>query len=112
MTLRIVVLLLTLVLPALTQSPGVSAQTGSKVYRLGWVSLFPAPPQPDFPEIRSLKARLAERGYVEGKNVTFELRWAGGDYQRVPELAAELERSGVDVIVALGSRVARISRMS
>jgi putative tryptophan/tyrosine transport system substrate-binding protein len=108
--LRIVVLLLTLVLPALTQSPGVSAQTGSKVYRLGWVSLFPAPTQPDFPEIRSLKARLAERGYVEGKNVTFELRWAGGDYQRVPELAAELERSGVDVIVALGSRVARISQ--
>ena len=112
MTLRIVVLLLTLLLPALTQSPGVSAQTGSKVYRLGWVSLFPAPTQllPEFPELRSLKARLAERGYVEGKNVTFELRWADGDYRRVPELAAELERSGVDVILALGSRVARISQ--
>ena len=112
MALRIVVLLLTLVLPALTQSPGVSAQTGSKVYRLGWVSLFPAPTQllPEFPELRSLKARLAERGYVEGKNVTFELRWADGDYRRVPELAAELERSGVDVILALGSRVARISQ--
>jgi len=87
---------------------------GAQVYRLGWVSLFPAPTQllPEFPELRSLKARLAERGYVEGKNVTFELRWADGDYRRVPELAAELERSGVDVILALGSRVARISRMS
>jgi len=49
---------------------------GAQVYRLGWVSLFPAPTQllPEFPELRSLKARLAERGYVEGKNVTFELR--------------------------------------
>jgi hypothetical protein len=43
MTIRIVVLLLTLVLAALTQPPDVSAQTGSKVYRLGWVSLFLAP---------------------------------------------------------------------
>jgi hypothetical protein len=79
------------VLPALTQSSGVSAQIGSKVYRLDWVSLLPAPTQ--LPP-----------------NVTFEPRWAAGDYQRVPELAAELERSGVDVILALGSRMARISQ--
>jgi len=109
MSVRIVVLLLTLVLAALTQSPGVSAQTGSKVYRLGWVALDPAPTQLP-PYFEALKARLAERGYVEGKNVTFEPRWAGGDYQRVPELAAELERSGVDVIFAPGSKNARISQ--
>jgi putative ABC transport system substrate-binding protein len=109
MTVRIVVLLLTLVLAALTQPPGVSAQTGSKVYRLGWVALDPAPTQLP-PYFEALKARLAERGYVEGKNVTFEPRWAGGDYQRVPELAAELERSGVDVIFAPGSKNARISQ--
>jgi putative tryptophan/tyrosine transport system substrate-binding protein len=109
MTVRIVVLLLTLVLAALTQPPGVSAQTGSKVYRLGWVSLFPAPTQL-YPDFEALKARLAERGYVEGKNVTFEPRWAAGDYQRVPALLAELERSGVDVIFALGTRNARISQ--
>ena len=83
MTIRTIALLLTLMLAALTQSPGVSAQIGSKVYRLGWVSLFPAPTKLP-PEVQVLKARLAERGYVEGKNVTFELRWAGGDYQRVP----------------------------
>jgi ABC-type uncharacterized transport system substrate-binding protein len=109
MTVRIVVLLLTLVLAALTQPPGVSAQTGSKVYRIGWVALDPAPTQLP-PYFEALKARLAERGYVEGKNVTFEPRWAGGDYQRVPELAAELERSGVDVIFAPGSKNARISQ--
>jgi hypothetical protein len=45
MTIRIVVLVLTLMLAALTQSPGVSAQKGSKVYRLGFVSLQPPPTQ-------------------------------------------------------------------
>jgi putative tryptophan/tyrosine transport system substrate-binding protein len=107
MTIRIIAPLLTLVLVALTQSPGVSAQKGSKMYRFGWVSVSTAPTQLP-PPYRALKARLAERGYVEGKNVTFEPRWAGGDYQRVPELAAELERSGVDVIFAPGSRSARL----
>ena len=100
MTVRIVVLLLTLVLAALTQSPGVSAQKGSKMYRLGWVSLQPAPTQL-LPVYAVLKAQLAERGYVERKNITFEPQWADGDYKRLPELFAELERIGVDVILAL-----------
>jgi putative tryptophan/tyrosine transport system substrate-binding protein len=106
MTIRIVLLLI-LLLAALTQPPDVSGQTGSKVYRLGWVGLDPAPTQLP-PHFEALKARLAERGYVEGKNVTFEPRWAAGDYKRVPELAAELERSGVDVIFVPGSRSARL----
>ena len=106
MTIRIVLLLI-LLLAALTQPPDVSGQTGSKVYRLGWVGLDPAPAQLP-PHFEALKARLAERGYVEGKNVTFEPRWAAGDYKRVPELAAELERSGVDVIFVPGSRSARL----
>jgi putative tryptophan/tyrosine transport system substrate-binding protein len=111
MSVRIVVLLLTLVLAALTQSPGVSAQKGSKMYRLGWVSLQPAPTQlPSISAYAVLKAQLAERGYVEGKNVTFEPRWADGDYKRLPELLAELERIGVDVIFAPGTRNARISQ--
>jgi ABC-type uncharacterized transport system substrate-binding protein len=111
MTVRIVVLLLTLVLAALTQSPGVSAQKGSKMHRLGWVSLQPTPTQlPSIHAYTVLKAQLAERGYVEGKNVTFEPRWADGDYKRVPELLAELERVGVDVIFAPGTKNARISQ--
>jgi hypothetical protein len=87
MAVRIVVLLLTLVLAALTQSPGVSAQKGSKMYRLGWVSLQPAPTQ-SLPLFAVLKAQLAQRGYVEGKNVTFEPRWADGDYKRLSELSS------------------------
>jgi putative tryptophan/tyrosine transport system substrate-binding protein len=108
MTVRIVVLLLALVLAAFTQSPGVSAQT-SKVYRLGWVDLGRASTQLP-PPYEALKARLAERGYVEGKNLVFEPRWADGDYERVPALLAELERSGVDVIFAPGTKNARLSQ--
>jgi hypothetical protein len=81
------------------------------MYRLGWVSLQPAPTQlPSISAYAVLKAQLAERGYVEGKNVTFEPRWADGDYKRLPELLAELERIGVDVIFAPGTRNARISQ--
>jgi ABC-type uncharacterized transport system substrate-binding protein len=107
MTIRIVVLLLTLALAALTQPPRVSAQT-SKVYRLGWMDPGQVSTSAVFYE--AFKARLAERGYVEGKNLVFEPRWVEGDYQRIPAFLAELERSGVDVIVTPGTKNARISQ--
>ncbi|MEX2036067.1 MAG: ABC transporter substrate binding protein, partial [Xanthobacteraceae bacterium] len=43
---------------------------------------------------------LRDLGYVEGKNIQFEVRSAGGKADRLPELAAELVRSKVDIIVA------------
>jgi putative tryptophan/tyrosine transport system substrate-binding protein len=45
---------------------------------------------------------LAESGYVEGQNVSVEYRWALGQYERLPELALELARRPVAVIVASG----------
>jgi putative tryptophan/tyrosine transport system substrate-binding protein len=108
MTLRRV-LLLAATLSLLMHSPQVEAQKPGKVYRLGTVAVHPQPTNM-WPVFEEFKARLADRGYVEGKNLTFDMRWAGGDYSRIPQRVAELERNGVDVIFALGSRTARITQ--
>jgi putative tryptophan/tyrosine transport system substrate-binding protein len=50
---------------------------------------------------RELREGLRELGYVEGQNIAFEFRSAEGKLDRLPELAAELVRLKVDVIVAL-----------
>jgi putative ABC transport system substrate-binding protein len=41
---------------------------------------------------------LRDFGYVEGKNITIEYRWAEGRSERLPELAAKLVRSNVDLV--------------
>ena len=53
---------------------------------------------------------LQEYGYVEGKTIYIDYRWAEGDYSRLPRLAEELVRLNVDVIVTIatnGSRAAK-----
>lgn len=54
---------------------------------------------PDGKEAQAFREGLAEAGYAEGRDVVIEWRWAEGDYKRVPEMAADLVRSKVDVIV-------------
>jgi putative tryptophan/tyrosine transport system substrate-binding protein len=51
------------------------------------------------PEIDAFRQGLREHGYIEGQNIAVEYRYAGGQVEQLPELAAELVRRNPDVIV-------------
>jgi putative tryptophan/tyrosine transport system substrate-binding protein len=76
------------------------AQQAKKFPRLGYLSS--ADPARDSVGSEAIRLALRERGYVEGQNITTEYRYAEGKRDRVPELAAELVRLKVDIIVVAG----------
>ena len=90
--------LLALVASVVTFTAGISqAQQASKVYRVGVLqNRVPGP------EFELLKTELARLGYVEGKNIIFESRFAEGKLDRLPGFAAELVAMNVDVIATYG----------
>jgi putative tryptophan/tyrosine transport system substrate-binding protein len=53
--------------------------------------------------VEALREGLRRLGYVEGENLTIEQRWAEGKYERLPDLAAELVRSDVELILTWGT---------
>jgi putative ABC transport system substrate-binding protein len=88
---------------ALLASPLASeAQQAGRMYRMGY--LFEgAPPDQTPPVMRALEETLRELGYVEGRNLLVERRFAAFKYDRLPDLAAELVRLKPDLIVTGGN---------
>jgi putative ABC transport system substrate-binding protein len=84
------------------------SQAPGKVARIGWLS--PATASDTDANFTALKNGLGELGYVEGRNIVFEKRWAGGDGARLPALAAELARLKVDAICTAGTPAAAAAK--
>jgi putative ABC transport system substrate-binding protein len=86
----------TLVAPLVVQ-----AQQASKIPRIGFLGLTSAPSWAR--RLEAFRSGLRDLGYVEGRNITIEFRWAEGQYSRLAELAAELVRLKVDLLVTHGT---------
>jgi putative ABC transport system substrate-binding protein len=74
-------------------------QQAGKVYRIGVLSPGTAPPGP----LEALRQGLRELGYNEGRNIAIEWRFAGATYEHLRDLAEELVRLKVDVIVSINT---------
>src|SRR5437899_2851031 len=84
------------------------AQLSAKVPRIGYLAAASASANPA--RIEAFRQGLRELGYVEGKNIVVEWRFAEGKLDRLSELAAELVRLKVDVVVSAGPAVTRAAK--
>jgi len=101
----VVVLLVGLALPSLRVA---LAQQPTKTPRIGYIAI--AFPSSTPARIEAFRQGLRELGYVEGKNIVIESRYAEGKLDRLPALAAELVRLKVDVIVTTGAVITRAAK--
>jgi putative ABC transport system substrate-binding protein len=81
-----------------------AALAQSKAYRIGW--LGDGSPPSNAPSGDDFQQGLRDIGYVEGRNVTIDHRYAAGNVDRLPQLAAELAREPVDLIITSGEPAA------
>src|SRR5712672_3264084 len=84
-------------------------QPAGRVYRIGYQSI--APREPTLHLIEAFKEGLRSFGYRVGENVVIEYRFADGQMDRLPALAADMVRLGVDIIVATGINPSAVAAM-
>ena len=88
--------------------PASFAQASARIRRIGFLGTGNAAGMADW--VGALLGGLRELGYVEGRNLSIEYRWADGRYERAPELAAELVRLNVEVLVTHGTPGTRAAK--
>lgn len=93
---------------ALLAAPLIYAQKPDRIYRVGVLGVASATGYAR--QVDAFRRGLRDLGYIEGKNVLIEFRWADGNASRLPELAAELVRLNPDVIVTSGPGTAIAKR--
>jgi len=86
------------------------AQTGDRIYRLGFLGQTSAPDPAR--QTAALRQGLRDRGYEEGRNLIIKYRWADRRLDRLPVLATELVGLGIDVIVTHGSAGSRAAKQA
>src|SRR6266850_3452122 len=94
-------MLLALGFPAQAQQP-------KKVPRIGYLS--PTDPATESARAEAIRLALRELDHIEGQNIATEYRYADGKVDRYPELAAELVRLKVDIILVGGSSAVRAAK--
>src|SRR6185295_7824273 len=92
----------------LALSLSAEAQQPTKIPRIGFLAV--TKPAPVAARVAAFRQGLRELGYVEGKNIVIEYRYAEGKADRERELARELVRLKVDIIVTAGSAATRPSK--
>lgn len=86
------------------------AQQAGKIVRIGLLAPFAEPTPGGRIDLETLRKGLRELGWVEGKNLAVDIRWAGDDPKRQRELAAELKALPVALILAFGTAAIRAAR--
>jgi putative ABC transport system substrate-binding protein len=91
-----------LAIAGLTLAPSVLLAQSSTIHRIGWLSLAGPEDAESSPYFEAFRAGLRDLGFIEGRNLTIEARWARGEPDRGLELAKELVGLGVAAIVTQG----------
>ena len=107
---KLVISVWLLVTVGLTAAPLADAQTRKPAPRIGWL-WFGAPTPGQLSSLESaIIDGLRELNYVENKNFTFEHRFAAGRPDKLPNLASDLARQNVDLIIVLGGDLAAVAK--